>query len=213
MHGHKHPLATTQDQKRGRPGEAAGSKIRRSPLALRMLCTECLHVGEPDTVLEGSDRIEFLAWCCFALPGLVYCWWRHLCRFKVCPECGSDALMRESRAAAARRAPQARPVGGSRIRSLEGLGFVWPRPLGSPRERLRSGSITSLLLLLGCSAWLLGALDLTSEAHALQGASAGGLLCISWLLRQIHQIARLRGAVTGCEAWDQQGRALRIERA
>ena len=81
MHGHKRLPTATPEQKHGRSRDAASSETRRSPLPLRMLCTECLHLGEPDTVLEGSDRVELLAWCCFALPGLVYCWWRHLCRF------------------------------------------------------------------------------------------------------------------------------------
>lgn len=210
--GHKSLFAATQQLRRERRNRgAARCQTRRPRVALRMLCTECLHVGEPDTVLEGSDRVELLAWCCFALPGLLYCWWRHLRRSKICPECGGDALMRECRAAAARRAPQARAAGGSRFWSSESLGFVWPRPLGSPRERLRNGAVGSLLLAFGCGAWLLGALDLAPETRSVQAASAGGLLCASWLAWQIHQIARLRGTSDDCEAWDEQGRALRIE--
>jgi hypothetical protein len=181
-------------------------------MALRMLCIDCLHVGEPDTVLDGSDRVELIAWCCGVLPGLVYCWWRHLCRFKVCGQCGSDTLMRESRAAAARHAPQARPATGSRIWSTAGLDFRWPLPLCSPRERLRSGAIGSSLLAFACGAWLLGAFDLTSHLRALQVLTCGGVLAAVWLAWQVHQIARRRSVLGDCRAWDDRGRMLRIER-
>ena len=68
----------------------------------RMLCTDCFVTAEPDTVLEGSDLLELLGWCCLAAPGLLYCWWRHALRIKVCAFCGSRELVREARAAAAR---------------------------------------------------------------------------------------------------------------
>ena len=70
---------------------AARWQSRRSARVTRMLCTECRHMGEPDTVLEGSDRVELAGWCLLAVPGLLYCGWRHLNRFKVCPRCGSNA--------------------------------------------------------------------------------------------------------------------------
>ena len=177
-----------------------------------MLCTECLHLGEPNTVLDGSDRVELAAWCCLALPGMLYCGWRHLRRCKVCPECGSDALMRECRAAAARRTQQAWPAGGARVYSLSSLSFTWPRPLGSTRVRLRCGSAGALLLGFGASAWHLGALDVAPLALALQTASVAGLLGAPWLARQIQRIAKLRHGLEVCEAWDEHGRALRIER-
>jgi len=56
----------------------------------RMMCTDCFRTAEADTVLEGSDLAEIVAWCFFAVPGLLYCWWRHALRIKVCPFCGSD---------------------------------------------------------------------------------------------------------------------------
>lgn len=210
--GHKAFFAATEQRDhRQRTAGAAHWEARRKSVAMRMLCMECMHVGEPDTVLDGSDRIELLAWCCFALPGLLYCWWRHLQRFKACPNCGSDALMRECRAAAARRPPQATPSGGARVYSLASLGFSWPQPLGSTRVRLRNGAIGFSLLASGFVAWLLGALDVAPEEHALQAASAGWFLCATWLARQVQQIARQRHT-SGCEAWGEDGRALRIER-
>jgi hypothetical protein len=39
-----------------------------------MMCTDCFRTAEAHTLLEGSDLAEMLAWCCFALPGLLYCW-------------------------------------------------------------------------------------------------------------------------------------------
>ncbi len=181
-------------------------------MATRMLCTECMHLGEPDTLLEGSDRVELAAWCCLGLPGLLYCGWRHLQRRKLCPECGSGALMRECRAAAARRAPQASPADGARVYSLSGLGFAWPEPLGSTRLRLRHGGVGALLLAFGACAWLLGILDVAPEAEALQVASVGGLLSASWLALQIRRLTKPRNDRGVCEAWDEHGRALRIER-
>ncbi len=206
------PGATQGRERVRRRHGGARQEAARPDVATRMLCTECLHVGEPDTLLDGSDRVELAAWCCFALPGLLYCGWRHLQRSKVCPECGSGALMRESRAAAARRAPQASPADGARVYSLSGLSFAWPQPLGSTRLRLRHGSVGALLLAFGASAWLLGVLDVAPEAEALQAASVGGLLSATWLARQIQRITRPRNGLEACEAWDEHGRALRIER-
>ena len=178
--------------------------------AIRMLCTECLELGEPDTVLEGSDRIELAAWCLLALPGLFYCAWRHATRFKVCSRCGSDALMRECRAAVARRQPEARRAGGSRVRSLSSLAIAWPRPFDSTRLRLRCGAIAALFVLLaGCSG-LMGVLDLAPPLQASQAALASGLLCALWLFHQL-QHSRLRCGGAICGAWDADGRALRIE--
>ncbi|MGH0032353.1 MAG: hypothetical protein ACQGVC_21380 [Myxococcota bacterium] len=180
-------------------------------MALRMLCTDCLHVGTPDTLLEGSDRVELLAWACLAVPGLVYCWWRHLRRQKICPQCGSGALMRESRASAARNAPQAVASTGARVLS-PAAPFAWPTSLGSPRGRLRQGALAALASAFAGAAWLLGLLDVTPEAQALQAASGGFLLCAAWVGWQLQQILRTRGRWLGVEAWDESGRRLHIER-
>ena len=70
-------------------------------MASRMLCTDCFETSHPQTLLAGSDRIEMVAWLCFALPGWLYCWWRHMLRIKVCGVCGGSSLVREARVAAA----------------------------------------------------------------------------------------------------------------
>jgi hypothetical protein len=118
--------------------------------------------------------------------------------------------MRECRAAVARRQPEARRAGGSRVRSLSSLAIAWPRHFDSTRLRLRCGAIAALFVLLtGCSG-LMGVLDLAPPLQASQAALASGLLCALWLFHQL-QHSRLRCGGAICEAWDADGRALRIE--
>jgi hypothetical protein len=168
----------------------------------RMLCTDCLHVAVPDTLLEGFDVLELLGWLCLAVPGLVYCWWRHLNRHKVCPLCGGMDLVREARAAAARRLPDAEPSDGPRIHTLS-QAVDWPRALRTPRARLRSGSVAAVLL------------GLALAAHATQAAPpialGSVLLCVGWIALQLVQVSRMRATLPGCYAWDECGRPLRIE--
>ena len=108
----------------------------------RMMCTECFRTTEADTVLEGSDIVEMIAWGCFGIPGMLYCWWRHALRIKVCSVCGSGELVREARAAAARCLPQAQPPHEPGVCNLSGP-VRWPRPFAVPRERLRHGTASS----------------------------------------------------------------------
>jgi hypothetical protein len=173
-----------------------------------MLCMQCYRLDTPETVLEGSDRIEFIAWCCFLIPGLVYCAWRHLNRAKACPACGSHVLMRESRASAARRPLE--PDSEPRFRG--GHGFEWPQPLASPRRRLRAGSVGALLVGFASVAWLAAVLDPTPAQHALDLATGSWLLVTTWLGRQFLRLVRSRTDAEGCQAWDENGRSLHIER-
>lgn len=169
---------------------------------------QCFHLGRPDTVLDGSDRSEFFAWCCFLVPGLVYCAWRHLSRVKACPECGSRVLMRESRAAAARRPVWADPDPEPRF--AKGDGFEWPRPLASPRRRLRIGALGALLVSVAGVAWLAAVLDPTPASHALEVATSSWIVVTTWLARQFLRLVRSRAAAD-CAAWDADGRRLHIE--
>jgi hypothetical protein len=174
-----------------------------------MLCVQCYEFAEPDTVLEGSDRIELVAWCCFLVPGLVYCAWRHLSRVKACPGCGSHVLMRESRAAAARRALRAEAEPEPRVRQVGD--FQWPPPLAAPRRRLRIGSRGALLVALASAAWLAAAVDPTPARHAAELATLCWLAVTVWLARQLQRLMSSRDG-DGCAAWDDQGRSLHIER-
>ena len=167
-----------------------------------MLCSDCLRVAVPDTVLGGTDLGELLGWCCLAVPGLLYCAWRHLNRLKACPHCASPNLIREARAADARRWPIAAPATGRRIRTLSPA-IDWPRALRDPRDRLRRGSVATGLLVLAIAAHAAGTAPLLAV-----GSSA---LCLVWVAHQLIQISRMRATLPGCRAWDQHGRPLRIE--
>ena len=65
---------------------------------MHMLCLQCGRLSVPDTRWAGSDLAEFLAWSLWSGAAWLYCFWRHLGREKSCARCGSQELMRESRA-------------------------------------------------------------------------------------------------------------------
>jgi hypothetical protein len=178
----------------------------------RMMCTDCFRTAEADTVLEGSDLVEMLAWCCFALPGLFYCWWRHALRIKVCAFCGSGELIREARAAAERAPRWAPPAGGPRLRNLSGP-VRWPRALAAPRARLRHGGVAAFLAGTGLLSAVLALLDLAAADAAVAAAYATTAAFGVWLVYQAVRVAQMRATLPGCKAWDECGRPLRIERA
>jgi hypothetical protein len=180
-------------------------------VAVRMLCTDCFRVAVPDTVLEGSDLVELLAWAGLGVPGFLYCWWRHLARIKVCPHCSSPELVREARVTALRRPSDALPAGDTRIRSLSGS-VRWPLALRTPRARLRAGGVAVLLLSLALIAWLLAALEIAVPGAAQEIMRGSSLLGLACLAHQIVRVSRMRAALPGYQAWDEQGRPLRIER-
>jgi hypothetical protein len=176
-----------------------------------MMCTDCNRTAEADTVLEGSDGLEMLGWLCFAVPGLLYCWWRHALRIKVCAFCGSGDLVREARAAAERGPRQAPPSGGPRVRNLSGP-VCWPRALATPRDRLRHGGVVALLagaLLVDAA---IAVVDHAVRDGAVTAAYAIAPLCGGWLAYQAHRVTHMRATLPGCKAWDRYGRPLRIER-
>jgi hypothetical protein len=170
-----------------------------------------MELEVPETVLPGSDFVELVSWCCFGLPGLVYCALRHLNRYKACVRCGSVALMREARASAARRLPDAPPLSGPRVRNVAGP-VSWPPSLATPRVRLRKGAGGAILLSFALAAFGLGLVDLVSPRLAfgvMLGATGATLL---WLSRRILELAcRPARSLERCQAWDDEGRTLRIE--
>jgi len=126
----------------------------------RMLCTDCGRTAPAHTWIGGSDVLELVGWLCLVVPGLVYCWWRHACRRKVCAACGSSALVREARAA---RLPGATPAtpGGPPPRRAPPLyarrHLAW---LGPPGSRLRHLGGGSAVTVVGVVAWGVLSLDL-----------------------------------------------------
>jgi hypothetical protein len=165
-------------------------------MSRRMMCTQCFETAEPETVLEGSDLAEILSWLCFAVPGWLYCLWRHALRSRVCAACGGASLIREARAAQKRVAEASAPP---RVRSASGS-VRWPPALARPRERLLHGGIAAAFTASTIvAAW--------SSDPTILVASAG--LATGWLVFQIGRIVRTRGP--SCSAWDASGRELQIE--
>lgn len=174
----------------------------------RMLCTDCGTTARPDTKLEGSDWVEILGWLAGAVPGWLYCAWRHALRIKICPWCGGRELVREARASAQASPARAEPASGPCIGNLHGP-VRWPQAWRSPRQRLRVGGgflllVSASLLVYGASlGGLLGLPTCAATGVALAGAAAGGVL------REARRVARVRSGL--CRAWDASGRPLRID--
>ena len=162
----------------------------------RMYCADCRATGQADTLLEGSDWVEMASWMLGGLPGWLYCAWRHQLRVKVCGVCGSEALMRESRAQARLAPPQAPLSSGSRVANCSGPSR-WPRGLREQRRRLRQGVIWLV-------AWILIAVGLPL---------IGALVVTAFLGREITRELQWRSGPGRCRAWDVNGRPLRIEMA
>jgi hypothetical protein len=162
-----------------------------------MMCTDCLRTSVPATLLRGSDLVEMLGWLCFGVPGLVYCWWRHFVRIKICADCGSENLLREARAASRRHSPVARSLGGDPIRNRRGP-ILWPAALRAPRDRMRIGAAALLLFAAPFASW-----DVVQLAASLISAL--------WLGREIVALRRRAAWLSACRAWDASGRPRRIE--
>jgi hypothetical protein len=172
----------------------------------QMLCTACNETAEPDTLIEGSDLVEMLSWLCLAVPGWLYCWWRHSLRLKVCAHCGSESLIREARAAKTRRL-RTEPRAGQRVRNTHGP-ERWPRALATPRDRLRHGGVGALLVAGLVSFGMLNAIP-QPPGNAVGAALSFGTLTAIWLIVEAVRIARLQPS--SCAAWDASGRALAIK--
>lgn len=180
-------------------------------MAPRMLCTQCFRTAVADTLLPGSDRMEMVAWCALAIPGLLYCWWRHAMRIKFCGYCGSEDLVREARAAAARLPQQALPADGPRITDASGR-RRWPRALVSPRDRLRQGATAGVLAAATFVSLAGATLRVIEPDIATIAAFAFATLTLGCLAYQAVRISRFQEKLAGCRAWDASGRPLQIER-
>jgi hypothetical protein len=174
----------------------------------RMLCTDCGNLAHADTVLPGSDTLEMLGWLCLGLPGWLYCCWRHALRIKVCASCGSGALVREARAAAAGRPVQL--PGPTRIENLDGP-VRWPPALRSPRERLRHGFIAVALWGFLFASWILGSAGVLPAAALAAARPAVVLVGTAWLALEAVRTLRIHAAHSACRAWDHRGRPLHVE--
>ena len=163
-------------------------------MTTRMYCIDCRVTDFADTRIPGCDEFEMLAWLLGGFPGWLYCAVRHALRGKLCTHCGSEQLMREARAAAARA-----PVLVPRTYRIEARARFahWPAHLRDPRRRLVWGPIW-------LGAWVLLAAGWGPLAVALIGACLASEAL--GLYRQC--FGRYR-----CRAWDATGRPLHIELA
>lgn len=175
-----------------------------------MLCTQCQHIAVPETVLSGSDFAELVGWSCLALPGYLYCFWRHWNRAKACPRCGSHALMRQSRASRARIGSPVLPPPSIPIRNESGP-VRWPAPLQAPRARLRNGFVGTIPSMLAIASCLFGAFGWLSPTVIATLIVLAFLSSAAWVVHQGLQLARLQTSSARCRAWDDRGKSLPIE--
>ena len=62
-------------------------------MAKEMICTQCGNVGYGKTITKGSIIIEFLCYCMFIIPGLIYSIWRLTTRYTACKVCESKDII------------------------------------------------------------------------------------------------------------------------
>ena len=62
----------------------------------QLVCTNCGHVGDTETVTKGHFALEVALWLCFLLPGIIYSIWRLTTRYEACPVCGNANLIPRS---------------------------------------------------------------------------------------------------------------------
>jgi hypothetical protein len=121
----------------------------------RMMCTRCSRTDVPHTLIPGSDLLELIAWCFLLIPGLVYCYWRHTTRRKVCAHCGGIELLRESRAASQRGADAPQPTAGGRV-VYEARPLRW---FATPTQRLRRLCLGATLVVVVFAGWAVYAVN------------------------------------------------------
>lgn len=85
----------------------AQREARKSSITAAFICSQCGHLGKPKLITKGSLVAEIVAWlfCLILIPftfGLslifciVYSIWRHLSRFKGCPQCQGGMIKTSS---------------------------------------------------------------------------------------------------------------------
>jgi hypothetical protein len=129
---------------------------------------------------------------------------------KRCGFCGSDELVREARAAAARVPRAAWPADDSRITDASGR-RSWPRTLAAPRDRLRRGAPAVALAVATFAVCAAGALHWIGPVVAATVASGFAAFTLGWLLYAAVRASRLEEKFSACRAWDATGRPLQIE--
>ena len=80
----------------------AGFDEGANPDDHKMHCIKCGSQAVPNDITKGTMLVEFLLWCLFIIPGLVYSIWRRTNGRKACSVCGSEDLIPTSAPAAQR---------------------------------------------------------------------------------------------------------------
>lgn len=57
------------------------------------VCTSCGYKGEPKNEMKGNFAIEIVLWFLMVIPGLIYTVWRMSNKQRICPSCGSNAMI------------------------------------------------------------------------------------------------------------------------
>ncbi len=57
-------------------------------------CPNCKYEGVGKTFVKGSILIEIILWCCFLIPGIIYSIWRSTSKYKGCPQCGFQYVVK-----------------------------------------------------------------------------------------------------------------------
>lgn len=58
------------------------------------VCTQCGRQAKPALITKGNIFMEIFLWLLFLLPGLIYSIWRHASRFRGCPDCKTQTMVK-----------------------------------------------------------------------------------------------------------------------
>jgi hypothetical protein len=59
----------------------------------QMICQKCGTAGRPKKITKGSFFVELFLWC-FVVPGILYSVWRIATRYKACPICMAEHMVK-----------------------------------------------------------------------------------------------------------------------
>jgi DNA-directed RNA polymerase subunit RPC12/RpoP len=62
---------------------------------MQIKCPNCSYEGKSKTFTKGNVIIELFLWLFFIFPGLIYSIWRLSTRYKGCPKCSYQYVIRK----------------------------------------------------------------------------------------------------------------------
>jgi len=92
-------------EKLARAAKSAVSEVKefrrnyiKNPVTLKnsIRCPQCGFEGQSETFTKGSFGLELVLWFLFIFPGLIYSIWRLSSRYKGCPSCKWEHVVRIS---------------------------------------------------------------------------------------------------------------------